>query len=108
MRQYVNYTTLAACGLGLVIGAAGAHAQTLPYAGPVPEPFAVEPAPGTPISPATSWHVCLNRTFGAGYGSPEYALTCAPEGTWTAPWSIRDPYSWYRPYSDNVGPKPSI
>ena len=103
-----KYARPAVWGLGfLLIGAAGAQAQTVPYAAADPGAYVAGPAPATVTSGQTPWHVCLNRTFSYGYGSPEYSLNCAPEGTWVGTWATRDPYAWYRPYSDNLGPKPS-
>jgi hypothetical protein len=98
-----KFATPAVFGLGfLALGAVGAQAQTAPYA--------AYPAPSvqsytTPY--AVLGPICLNRTFSSGYGSPAYTAYCAPEGSWVGPWALRDPYSWYRPYSDGVGPKPS-
>lgn len=93
----------AVLGLGLVgLGSVYAQAQTAPfttYAAPSVTPY---PAPYAAPGP-----VCLNNSFSYGYGSPVYTPYCAPEGTWVGPWSLRDPYSWYRPYSSNVGPKAS-
>ncbi len=84
----------------LALDATGAQAQTgsyttyaAPSVGPYTAPYA---APGP---------VFLNRSFSYGYGAPAYTPYCPPEGTWLGPWSLRDPYSWYRPYSSNVGPK---
>lgn len=98
-----KFATPALFGVGfLALGAVGAQAQTVPfhaYAAPSVQPYtAPYAAPGP---------VCLNRSFSYGYGSPSYTPYCEPEGTWAGPWALRDPYAWYRPYSSNVGPKPS-
>jgi hypothetical protein len=98
--------TPAIIGFGLAFGAVGAQAQPAVYTSPAP-------AYGAPYAPyvqgpaAAPGPVCLNRTFGEGYGAPDYVPYCAPEGTWSGPWSLRDPYRWYRPYSAHVGPKAS-
>lgn len=103
----LKFAMPAVFGLGfLALGAVCAQART--------SPFTAYARPS--VSPSTTSYgapygapgpVCLNRTFSYGYGSPAYTAYCAPEGTWAGPWALRDPYSWYRPYSDNVGPKPS-
>jgi hypothetical protein len=98
-----KFATPAVVGLGfLALGAVGAQAQTAPFAAYAAP--SVQPYTGPYGAPGP---VCLNRTFGYGYGSPAYTAYCAPEGTWAGPWALRDPYSWYRPYSSNLGPKPS-
>ena len=82
--------TIAVFGLGfLMIGAAGAQAQP------------AQPAP----YPGPAWQICPNTTYGSGYGSPQYYPYCGIESQ--SPGNLPDPYYWYRPYSSNVGPKPS-
>jgi hypothetical protein len=100
MRKFVTPTVF---GLGfMALGVVAAQAQTgsyTAYAAPSAYPYTVPYAAPGPV--------CLNQTFSYGYGAPAYTPYCAPEGTWLGPWSLRDPYSWYRPYSSNVGPKAS-
>jgi hypothetical protein len=93
-------------GLGLLAGGTvSAHAQTYPYYDPyytgAPTPY-YNPyyAGGAP-----AWQICPNTVFSNGYGSPGYYPNCGIESQ--SPGMVPDPYSWYRPYSSNVGPKPS-
>jgi hypothetical protein len=79
-------------GLGLLLaGAAGAQAQTAYY----PAPYWQNPAYGYPYGYSTygNPHGWLYRTY-LGFPYP-------------APLAFWDPYVWYRPYSDNAGPKAS-
>jgi hypothetical protein len=96
----------AVLGLGLLAGAAvGAQAQPYPYYNPY---YSGVPAPYynpyyTGVAPA--WQICPNTVLSNGYGSPHYYPYCGIESQ--SPGNLPDPYRWYRPYSSDVGPKPS-
>ena len=80
-------------GLGLIIAAATAQAQTVP-------------PPGTPWPnyPVYNYNYPYPG-YGYSYGSP-YTRDYLGE-PYPAPQAFWDPYVWYRPYSDNSGPKAS-
>ncbi|MFZ3236569.1 MAG: hypothetical protein WA417_01150 [Stellaceae bacterium] len=80
-----------ACGL-LLVGALGAQAQTTYY-----------PSPYWQNYPAYSYAYGYPG-YGSYYTSPYQSYLGYP---YPAPLAFWDPYVWYRPYSDNAGPKAS-
>jgi hypothetical protein len=90
MRKAKIVTPLVAGLSFIILGGWTAQAQTVAY-------------PYTYAYP--SWQICPNTTFGYGYGSPQYYPYCGIASQ--SPGALPDPYREYRPYSANVGPKPS-
>jgi hypothetical protein len=80
-------------GLGfLVVGAAGVQAQTT-YPGAYPQYY-----------PAYNYGYDYPG-YGYSFGWPVYQSYLG--NPYPAPLAYWDPYVWYRPYSDNAGPKAS-
>jgi len=80
-------------GIGLLLaGAAGAQAQTAYYPSPVWQNY------------PTSGYPYYYSGYSNPYGWPYRTYLGNP---YPAPLAFWDPYVWYRPYSDNAGPKAS-
>jgi hypothetical protein len=80
-------------GFGLLLAdAAGAQAQTA--------------YPGAPWQNYPTYNYAYGYpTYGYSYGWPVYQSYLGYP--YPAPLAYWDPYVWYRPYSDNAGPKAS-
>lgn len=89
-------------GLGFVVaGAAGAQAQGVYYPGTTWQNY-----------PTYTYPYAYSTTYPYGYPPYGYPYGAPVDRSYLgysypAPLAFWDPYVWYRPYSDNAGPKAS-
>lgn len=89
--RYVARSAVLGCGL-LLATALGAQAQTTYY-----------PSPYGQYYPSYNYTYSY-PSYGPGYAWPNQTYLGY---SYPAPLAFWDPYVWYRPYSDNAGPKAS-